>query len=428
MIGIDEIDLLILQNSTPSTIVTLSSVNHRLNHLSTDHTLWKPFLGDLADYKPSNENYKQQYRRILTYYDNPFKQPHVDIILYRERKGYRITQDDLNIAAANGFLDILKFFEKKTRPNYEGANKALIKEKWEVLEWLLSYEISPGYEIRKHVLHHNLLSAAIWLINHQPHPSEWYRPKRKEWCCEYLEEYSDHHIIENWASFHGYLNILQLLESKNQLRLTSAVFREACSGNSLVVVEWLYSKGMKPRQYDIGRAVMDNSLNIIQWCFDHHIPINQEIVNKAVSYLPYTKNILLLFINNNLFPTNLKDLAQNGDLEILILLKENNQKITIDCVKGACKGGHINILEWLETSEGIIPNTKCANKACVAEHIPVLKWLKKRNIWPDGKGAALSYFYKNRIAMRWLNKHDISIDWCLVPYCSKFKRWDYLNA
>ena len=117
-------------------------------------------------------------------------------------------------------------------------------------------------------------------------------------------------------------------------------------------------------------------------------------------------SVIRYFSYLGILPQTIVDMAAySGQLKLIVWLSiERNPPVVpkINTANLAASGGHLNILEWLETTWKIRPNVEGANNAAGGGHIAILEWLNKRGIRANIRGAYYATIHGNRRSLDWL--------------------------
>lgn len=168
-----EILFKILLDTQYRDLVSYYSTNNSIYNRCQDEYFWKLKLDcdypNLRQYKAVNLTYQQQYASL-------YNLPSTGIAIVNGRldqiillhKNYQIAEpEELNIAVANGAIDILNYYANNTNvlPNEDAYYYAAGKQHIAILDWLYFKNISIPYELFVDDIANNFISTLIKDLN-----------------------------------------------------------------------------------------------------------------------------------------------------------------------------------------------------------------------------------------------------------------------
>ncbi len=230
----------------------------------------------------------------------------------------KILQEGVNMAALNGYIDIIIYLHNF----YKDSNKNSYKNIYG--KSVLTYAAKGG--------HLNII--------------KFIQKKSKS------TKISNKNAMD-YAALNGYLHIIEWLHNNRSEGCSIAALYNACKKGHFNIVKWLTYN--KPELY-CGKKAIDYAAamghyNIVEW----------------------------LYINRNegCSKAALNSSAMNGYLPIVEFLHQHGEICTIDAMNNAAMNGHLHIVKWLHENREEGCTTDAIDFAASHGHLEIVKWLHK---------------------------------------------------
>jgi len=193
-----EIQRLYLLKLPVTDISNYCATNPSVHKICVDDYFWllkvdHDFPG-IAQYKPKNITYQQQFLDIVdindqvikylnskrtqlipikhTFINSLVQRGRLDLLLVMEAQGYIPDKYGMNFAAENGSIDILEWLESKNvRPTISTASAAAAGGHIKVLEWLAQRNILPDVSVADSAAFNGHINVLNWLEQRGIYPN-----------------------------------------------------------------------------------------------------------------------------------------------------------------------------------------------------------------------------------------------------------------
>ena len=351
----------ILLNLNYPELMKFCQSNRSNYQLCQDEHFW--FLKNQKDYqltaeKPHGMSYQGQYRTLyaLPPMEEAIRNNRVDQVLLLLRKGIKLTQKEVDLAAETGNLRLLNLFaEQGIFPDWRGYVNAARNEHLDVLDWLWNHKIEIPEEIISES-RANSIPVLIWLKNHGVPLDEW----------------TANSVTQN-------LKVLDWLESQGILPNVHGANLAAARGDWRFL-EWMAKRGIYPNEEGIEEASAGH-LDVIKWIVSLGVRPSVHAAGVAARYnqtdiLDYYQSFGILP------PPNSADNASDqGSVESLDWLATRGILPSQRGIYAAISNGRINVLQWL-IDHGYQPTRGWALQAARANNQESLNWLADHGIYP----------------------------------------------
>lgn len=136
---------------------------------------------------------------------------------------------------------------------------------------------------------------------------------------------------------------------------------------------------------DPNEAVEQGRLDILKWLSQNNIYPNEDGVYEAIRHGQLkTLQWLVQTAGANINQNDVNDAAAHGQLAILRwLAQEKNLYPNRDGVNWATQTGQLEALKWVAQTIGLYPDQDDADDAAANGHLEILTWLAQHNIYPN---------------------------------------------
>lgn len=151
----------------------------------------------------------------------------------------------------------------------------------------------------------------------------------------------------HYAAALGYLDVLKWAKSK-KYRMNGTTCDCAAAGGHINVLIWLRENGCKWSNHTCEEAIRHNHLDVLKWLVRNGCPLSRETATIAAEQnnleaLKYLRAIGCHFLS--LFVC--REAIWNGNLDMLIWLRNNGCTVMYGPASVAASRGHLHILEYL---------------------------------------------------------------------------------
>lgn len=285
----------------------------------------------------------------------------------------------LEFAAANNYLNIIKWFYYDHYPHY--SKMMCLAGKYghiQIMEWLYSKDLFIYFDVLYVAIVDGRIDVCKWIF------------QRK-----------------NCSSLVGLLGVDHAGKKKLDKTLEDAV-----QNDQLDVLKLLVDKGIIINKTVYDTAFYCGRIKIIEWFHSQKIsyPASDVIGLSLMSYnLDTYESVQKLGYNSHY--SELYHATKNGDL---LYIKEHSRIIRFNSIGIACiasRYGHVKILEWLKmiNSKIIMENIICEH-AAVGGHIEVLQWYVDNGFKLIDVIGLYAIYYHQPECFKWLKQHGVRWD------------------
>lgn len=218
----------------------------------------KPIFWEGADFREIPENYRVSYSEA----------EYLGLLKMNKARGIGPYSTSANIAAANGWLSILKWLESQDilpDENDNVANYPAFREEYRVMDWLATRGYLPHHSIVREAMRHSKTKLLDWLLRKGVGFSEH--------CIHY-------HCVD------GGVEVLNWMEHNGKWIIKDSVDYAFLTGN-MPALTWFRQRRMTPSNRAIEEKFGDDNIpelvkwlkdNKIDYCFTHAKEVEEEVV------------------------------------------------------------------------------------------------------------------------------------------------------
>lgn len=240
-----------------------------------------------------------------------------------------------------------------------------------------------------------------------------YKPAQLSWRQQYDSLYFLPSMTE--AIRHGRLDQIILLH-RQQVQPTMQDLLLAAETGQVDVLDWLAAHGQLPSPGAYYYAAVQQHFNVLEWLWEHGIPIPEEIQVNGIWY-PIL-DALILAMKQDVVP-------------VLLWFEQHGQEIDDELYAAAAETESIPLLNWLRYDRHLYPGesaviiaagdgkldvlnwlyqhgapiTEDAGREAAANgHLEVLKWLRRHGVEPTIEWARIAAIYEQSEILNWLER------------------------
>lgn len=372
--GVESVDINILAQMNDDDLTSACRIDRYANELCRKDTLWRQKTSMKF---PGAENFKDDTTN--TWKDYYFRLTWIDL-----------DQNGVNIAAENGYLDVLNWIESlpnKIYPDQLGLKRSAKNGHVKVLQWLADRNI---HTINDHPL---ILAAGSGKIE----VLQWYIS-----LPPLHQKFPDQLVVENGGT-NGNLNVLKWISS---LPSPHNIYPDQGNVNQVVmnhkpgavkVLEWI-STLPPPHNLLPGRRYLNHPLqvgdfDILDWLAQHNILPSGARINNAASF--GRLDILKWASKYNLYPDkrSVGMAGHDNHYEVVMWASTLPDPHTIYPVRmtinNAAIKGRLDVVQWgatLPKEHRMYPDQYALDKVKELGHNDIIEWLSTQP-GPSGEYA-----------------------------------------
>lgn len=323
-----------------SSVIYASSVNKRFYNACNNDSIWKSmtaiFCPEIVAYKPKNESYKEQYKRLYQLFRKFSPVPWQDATLNKKimKHFYDSNFTMLSGFMKTGFLDVFIVFN--------------IREPDLILE---NIDAIAGYG-HIHILDYfaNLKEKYFTSKFENSEGERSLLPTSSAYC--FAAALGNLEVME-WL----YAHEIEIPDDSHEIEWYDGVnmFSTLIVKDKDIGFEW--QNGLSPSGLESNRVQSEESYKlsaiVYEWLINHGMPITDWMFGEA---------------------------GNVGNIHMLNFLEQKGAAPNMVAMDNVCAGGHINILNWFAERD-ILPNVYDIREGI--DNVEVIKWAVDHNIGPS---------------------------------------------